>query len=374
MTPRGASAKLRAILRPRTVGLVAALGVAMCWLPSCGVRYVVRSGYYQAELLASREPVDEVLASHQLSAGQEQRLRMIATFKGYGRDTLGLSATDNYDTVALHWGRTIWNLTACDPLSFTPRSWWFPVVGRMPYLGYFVESQARDMESQMKAEGLDVYVRTAGAYSTLGWFRDPVLPGMLSWSEADLADTVFHELAHATLWIPGSAMFNESFAEQVGVASMHTWMIDTYGASSDEYANVRRGEADEKAYRAVLHGLAGELDAVFTNQALSPESKLAEKAALYASIPDRIRSSPISEKDAFVAWAGRSPWNNARVIQFKAYNGADDDFATIMARHARADGRTDVKGFIDEVQGIMHPEGQGWVDDPFVALHASATR
>lgn len=369
------SARLRTVWRRssigRVVGLLAVLGLAMCWLPSCGVRYVVRSGYYQMELMASREPVEEVLASHELSAGQEQRLREIATFKAYGA-SLGLSATHNYDTVALHWGRTIWNLTACDPLSFTPRTWWFPVVGRMPYLGYFVESQARDMEAQMKGEGLDVYVRTAGAYSTLGWFRDPVLPGMLSWSEADLADTVFHELAHATLWIPGSAMFNESFAEQVGVAAMHTWMVDTYGEDSPEYQRVLQGERDDKAYTLLLHGLAAELDSVFANPAASPASKLGRKAELYASIPDRIEQSKISQKAAYTKWAARDVWNNARIVQFKTYNGADDDFAVLLARHDLGHGRTDVKGFIDEIQAIMHPAGQPWVDDPFVALHAAA--
>ncbi len=364
--------RLRALWTPRILAALAVVALGMCWLPSCGVRYVVRSGYYQMELMAAREPVDEVLQSHELSAGQEQRLRMIATFKAYGKDTLGLSATENYDTVAVHWGRTIWNLTACDPLSFTPRTWWFPVVGRMPYLGYFVESQARDMEEQMKGEGLDVYVRTAGAYSTLGWFRDPVLPGMLSWSEADLADTVFHELAHATLWIPGSAMFNESFAEHVGVASMHTWMVDTYGEDSPQYRAVLQGERDDKAYTALLHLLAADLDAVFANSALDSQSKLEKKALLYASIPDRIAKSDISQKDAYTRWAARDTWNNARIIQFKTYNAADDEFAVVLARHDLGHGRTDVKGFINEIQTIMHPVGAGWVDDPFVALQAAA--
>ena len=355
----------------RAVALVGVTGLALCWLPSCGVRYVVRSGYYQMELMASREPVAEVLASHTLSAGQEQRLTMIGVFKAYGK-TLGLSATDNYETVALHWNRTIWNLTACDPLSFSPRSWWFPVVGRMPYLGYFVEEDVRSMEAKMKGEGLDVFVRTAGAYSTLGWFKDPVLPSMLGWSEPDLAATVFHELAHATLWIPGSAMFNESFAEVVGVASMHTFMIDTYGKDSVEYAAVRQQEHDSEAFTALLHALCAEMEAVFSDVRLSDAQKLERKAALYASIPARIGASAIVDQHNYQRWASRNVWNNARLIQFKTYNAADADFAAVLARHALPDGRTDVKGFIDAVQRIAHPPGAGWAQDPFVALHAAA--
>jgi predicted aminopeptidase len=323
------------------------------------------------ELMASREPVAEVLASHTLSAGQEQRLAMIGAFKAYGK-TLGLSATDNYETVALHWNRTIWNLTACDPLSFTPRSWWFPIVGRMPYLGYFVEEDARAMEAQMQRDGLEVYVRTAGAYSTLGWFKDPVLPSMLGWSEPDLADTVFHELAHATLWIPGSAMFNESFAEVVGVAAMHTYMIDTYGKDSAEYAAVRQQEHDSDALTALLHALCTELDGVFSDTRLSDGQKLEHKAALYASIPDRIAASAIVDQHNYQRWARRNVWNNARLIQFKTYNAADADFAAILAAHALPDGRTDVKGFIDAVQRIQHPPGSPWAEEPFDALHEAA--
>ena len=359
------------VKRWRIAGLLGAGGLALCWLPSCGVRYVVRSGYYQMELMAAREPVDEVLESHRLSAGQEQRLRMIADFKAYGK-TLGLSATDNYETIAIEWRRQIWNLTACDPLSFTPRTWWFPIVGRMPYLGYFVEQDARDMEARMQAEGLEVYVRTAGAYSTLGWFKDPVLPGMLAWSEEDLAATVFHELAHATLWIPGSAMFNESFAEVVGVAAMHTWLVDTYGVDSPERKKVLDGEHDDKVLTGLLHTLCADLEGVFSNDHLDDAAKLARKAELYASIPDRILASEIRDKDRYVRWAKRSTWNNARLIQFKAYNGADDDFAAVLARHDLGDGRTDVLGFIREVGTITRPPGEGWVKDPFAALTAAA--
>lgn len=357
----------------RALPFAALVGLGLCMLPSCGVGYVVRSGYYEMELLASRRPVDEVLAAHTLSAAQEQRLRLIQEVKAYGA-RLGLSATDNYDTVAMGWDRTIWNLTACAPLSFTPRTWWFPIVGEMPYLGYFVEDDAREMEARMKDDGLDVYVRTAGAYSTLGWFRDPVLPDMLGWSEPDLTATVFHELAHATLWIPGSAMFNESFAEVVGVASMHTYLIDTRGADSVEYAEVMQQEADERAFTALLHQLCAELDAVYTDASLDDATRLQRKAALYASIPSRIAASPIVNKAGYQRWAERSEWNNARLIQFKTYNAADDDFAAMVARRTGADGRVDVRGFIDDLRGALHPAGQGWAPDPFVALHAAAVR
>lgn len=361
--------------------------VALLVLPGCGVRYVLRSGYYELELLSSGVPATKVLEDHVLSAGQEQRLELIPSLKAYGA-RLGLRTENKYDNVAVGWPRTIWNLTACDPLSFSPRTWWFPIVGRISYLGYFTDPDADAMKAKMLDQGLDVYVRSAGAFSTLGWFRDPVLPGMLSWSEADLADTLFHESAHATLWIPGESAFNESFAEAVGTASMHNWMVDRYGRDSRQFTSVLRGERDSEAYIAILHELYAELDAVFANPALDPESKLHRKAELYASIPDRIAASQIEDRAHWAARAKKREWNNAVLIQFKTYDVAGEDFAAVLDRQRIVDsgpdgvrgtgddvdtGKYSISGFISGIEAITRPNGR-WVRDPVVALKAAVGR
>ena len=113
----------------------------------------------------------------------------------------------------LGWDHTIYNVTGSAPLAFEPVVFWFPVVGSFPYLGFFDRDQARAHASGLRRQGKDVWVRTAGAYSTLGWFEDPILPHMLDWDEYSLAGTLLHELAHATLWVPGSVQFNESFCQ-----------------------------------------------------------------------------------------------------------------------------------------------------------------
>lgn len=358
--------------------------LALAGLPGCGVRYVIQSGYYELELLSSGVPASRVLEEHALSAAQEQRLELIPTLKAYGAG-LGLRTEDKYDNVAIGWPRTIWNLTACDPLSFSPRSWWFPIVGRITYLGYFTDPDADAMKAKMLDQGLDVYVRSAGAFSTLGWFRDPVLPGMLSWSEVDLADTLFHESAHATLWIPGESAFNESFAELVGTASMHNWLVDRYGRDSSQFTSVLRAERDSEAYVSILHQLYAELDALFANPALAPESKLLRKAALYASIPDRIAASDIEDRARWAARARQREWNNAVLIQFKTYDVAGDDFAKLLERHRIMDAGDDglpgtpddvdtgtygIASLITEVEAITRPNGR-WVRDPVVALRAA---
>ena len=337
-------------------GAICALA-AILSLPGCAVRYVAGAAWHEAELLLARQPLEKVLATEPLSVGQEQRLRLIPELKAYGK-RLGLASTDNYSAVSLHWNRTIWNVSGCAPLSFTPRTWWFPIVGRVPYLGFFTEAGADRALAAMNAAGLEGYKRTAGAYSTLGWFRDPVIPSMLRWDEPDLAETVFHELAHATLWVPGSVTFNESFASVVGEESARRWLVDRYGPTSPQVATYEREDRDWRRFEAILHGLYRDLDTVYADPTTSEASRLATKAQLLASLPDRVRSSTIEATERYVRVASRNPWNNARLMQFKAYNSSDDLFAAVLARHPG-----DVRGFIEEIGAIT--KGRR---DPLVAL------
>lgn len=344
------------------LGVSAILAVGAC-LPGCTTGYVVRAGWYQAEMLAAREPIDEVLERGELSAGQEQRLRLVPSLKRYGQG-IGLAATDNYDSLAVGWDRTVWNVSAAQALSFENETWWFPVVGRVPYLGYFVEDEARAEGARLASRGLDVSIRTAGAYSTLGWFRDPVLPNMLRWSDSQLAETVFHELAHATLWVPGSVAFNESFASFVGDTAARAWLADTYGAASVEVARWDREQRDSRRFTEILHGLYRDLDVMYRDPSLDDAARLARKQALYAELPGRVEASDIEDRASWLAWVARGTWNNARLAQFKTYASHEEDFAAVYDGAGRDLGR-----FMSDVRALTRG-----ADDPFAALHASATR
>lgn len=342
------------------LGLIAlTLGIGMT-LPGCRVGYVVRSAWYQGELLASRRPIEEVRASGELSSAQLHALDLVDEVKAYG-ERMGLKPTRNYGTVAWGWDRQIWNVTACDPLAFRPETWWFPIVGRVPYLGYFKVEHARETEARLRAEGLDVYARTAGAYSTLGWFRDPILPGMLEWDEFDLADTVLHELAHATLWVPGSVHFNESFANFVGEEAAFQYLKDKYGPESPPVVAARQEFEDLARWRALQQALVGELDAVYQDAALSDAQKLERKAALFASLPERVSAAGFHTPDRFLRAATQGTWNNARLVQFKTYNTNRGAFEAVLARH-----NGDLLAFMREVGEITRG-----ADDPFAALEAA---
>ena len=340
--------------------LAACLGVSLL-IPGCGVGYVVRSAYFQAELLSARQPVQKIRDRGGLTSDQLAKLDLIADVKSYGRE-IGLRSTDNYETIAREWDRTIWNLSACKPLSLRPRTWTFPVVGRVPYLGFFRRSDAEGWRDRLEEDGYETYLRTAGAYSTLGWFRDPILMPMLKWSNHRLAETVLHELAHATLWIRGSVKFNESFANFFGDEAAMRYMTARHGPESVQVRSAKRLDEDLARWRALLRTLYQELETLYQDTALSDPDKLTAKQALFDSMGGRVAAASMHDPARFQRVVERGPWNNARMMQYRTYNHNRDRFQTLLDQ---SDG--DLLRFIERIREVTRG-----ADDPFAVLEAAA--
>jgi predicted aminopeptidase len=330
----------------------------------CRAGYVVRSGAYQLELMRSRVPVAEVEADPALLPTEREALATIAAAMAFGQQ-IGLSSTDSYGTVAWEWEREIWNFTACEPLSFTPQQWWFPIVGRVPYLGFFSREAADHEAARWRDRGLDVYVREAGAYSTLGWFRDPILRPMLSWGELDLSDTILHELAHATVWIPGSVDFNESFANFVGEEAALRFLAQRHGPDSEQVRAARNELADLVAWRDLQHDLYGDLATIYQDDDRSEPSRISARDAAYASFKADVVAAPFADPARFRDAALTGTWNNARLIGFMTYNDSRPLFEAVLASE---DG--DLRRFMDRIDAIT---AEGPRRDPFAALAMAVT-
>jgi predicted aminopeptidase len=286
-------------------------------------------------------------------------LALVPRIKAFG-ERQGLAHTRSYESISLEWDRTIYNLSACSPVAFEPETWWFPIVGRVPYLGFFRPQDATRRADDLRAKGLDVWVRTAGAYSTLGWFRDPILPQMLEWSEAELAETLLHETAHATLWVKGSVKFNESFANIVGQWAGEAYMVEHYGEQSPEVQAMRKNRADIALWRQVLRNLYKDLDTTFTDSDLDDTEKLERKELALASLPHRVREIEFSDPERFERVSLNGPWNNARLLQFRTYNAHRDAFVAVLTAC-----NDEIDCFIRTIREIT--QGRR---DPYVALYA----
>jgi predicted aminopeptidase len=202
--------------------------VALCVLLSgCQtVSYYRQAIGGQVRILASQRPLEQLISDPKTPPDLQEKFRLILALREFAERELDLPVKGHYLNYAdLKRSHVVWSVTATPEFSFTPKSWWFPLVGHVTYRGYFSESNAQKYAGQLQRNGLDVYVSGVGAYSTLGWFSDPVLNTFINRNNIDLAELVFHELAHQRLFIAGDTDFNEAFATAVAEEGVRRWVL-----------------------------------------------------------------------------------------------------------------------------------------------------
>ena len=273
----------------------AALSLAVLWLPGCfSIRYLAQASIGQAELIASARPLAVVTRDPKTPPRIRRLLAWVPELKSFGVSR-GLQPTENYGRYAdLGRNAAVWVVQGCAPLRFDTRRWSFPIVGTVPYLGFFDEPAARAYGVELaKAEALDVEVRPAAAYSTLGWFNDPVLSTMISDGDdalGELAGTVLHESVHATFYVTGQSAFDESLASFVADRLTEEWLLLRLGMGSRQ---AHAWGASQRRYRERVvrfHRAYEELDAIYrstASEALKLEGKRTLLAALRAELGTR---------------------------------------------------------------------------------------
>jgi predicted aminopeptidase len=266
-----------------------------------------------------------------LSPGERDRLELTTRIKSFGEQELGLAPTRNYEKVNLDFDQVIWNVSGCAPDRFRSHMYRYPVVGALPYIGFFDRAEADAEAERLEALGWEVWVRPAGAYSTLGWFQDPLWRSMLRWSVEGFANTVLHELAHATVWIPGEGKFNESFAAFVGDEAAARFMAILREERPEAYRRWQDGLVDSARYREFMHGLYARLEGLYAS-GLGRDEVLAQKARVIAD--GRRRYAEIEWiQDRYRRRMGPDvEINNARLMQFRVYNTGLDVFEEALQR------------------------------------------
>ncbi|MDR3608700.1 MAG: aminopeptidase [Oligoflexia bacterium] len=286
------------------------------------VQYLYQAGKGQLEIQNKAKPIDDVIRDETTPPRIRELLAEIPKIKKFG-ESQGLKATPNYrEYVKLNRAAASWVVSACAPLKFEPKTWSFPIVGSFSYLGWFSLDDAKKYAAELRQAGWDVDLRGASAYSTLGWFRDPVLSSMLSDGDSargDLVNVVLHESTHATLYIGGQSSFNESLAEFVA-GKMTSQYFETLARSPD----AREREQTLKASKAYLdsekrgdeiekrlHDAYEVLDKLY-GSAKPDSEKLAEKKELLAKLKDKL--------------GFKREINNATLIGYRTYNTGLDSF------------------------------------------------
>ncbi|HEX2494505.1 MAG TPA: aminopeptidase [Steroidobacter sp.] len=208
--------------RPR---LARGLLLLMLAAPSLSGCYLMQATTGQMDVIARRQPISAVLSSPATPPTIRSRLEYAASAREFASRELALPDNGSYRSYAdLQRPYAAWNVFATEEFSVEPLRWCFPIAGCVVYRGYFNESAAEAYARRLRFRGYDAAVAGVPAYSTLGHFNDPILSTMLHWSDAQLAGTLFHELAHQVAYAPGDSQFNEAFATVVEETGVERWL------------------------------------------------------------------------------------------------------------------------------------------------------
>jgi predicted aminopeptidase len=290
-------------------------------LGGCSAGYVLRAGYEEAKILWRREPMERVLAAPDLDQDTRRKLETVLAAREFAAG-LGFNVDGSFGSLSYSdEGTNVIVVTGAKRTALEPYTWWFPVVGRVPYKGYFDAGRAKAEAESLETRGYDTYVRAAPAFSTLGWFADPLLRHQLRHDEEFLVDLVLHELYHATYYVSGQSAFNESLATFAG----HRGAIAFFRAHPerahppgglDLQAQAEASWDDALRFGTFVSKLAASLRATYAANS-DPAAAVAARDLVFAAAKVEYASLPFVA-GGFPSFA-KEPLNNAVLLHYMLY-------------------------------------------------------
>jgi predicted aminopeptidase len=325
-------------------------------------RYLLRAGWEEAKILKRRRPIAEMVMDTSISPTVRRKLQLVLEARAYAHDSLGLDAKESFTTFTqLRSDTLVLVLSGVYPDALKQKTWWFPIVGTVPYKGYFDVVQAKRAAEDLTRDGFDVYLRPASAFSTLGWFNDPLVSTTLRADSIDLVETVIHELTHNTYYAPGGATFNESFANFVGARASAAFFRSHGSLGAADEADARW--FDQQLMASFWGRLYKTVDSAFKAHP-GPENR-----ALRIAVRDTIYRAA---RDTLIHVLGprfrvigphvleRIRIDNAAVMARRVYLTDVDLFDALWERDSR-----DLHRTIREVIDVVRKAG---TDQPFAAV------
>jgi predicted aminopeptidase len=320
----------RTVLRSRVAGiksrskkiataLLATVGLGFA-LSGCSPFYVLRAAYEEGKILWRREPITELLHRPDVAEDTQEKLRLVLSVRDYARDVLKLNVGGSYASYSyVDRPDLTYIVVAAPKTELRPYTWWFPIVGHVPYKGFFSKQAAYGEVKRLQAEGYDTNVRISAAFSTLGWFDDPLLGHLLKYDKVTLAELVFHELFHNTVYVKGAGAFNESLANFIGHRSAIDFFAARLGWGSTEHQRAQDAWHHEKEFAGFIKGVISSVAEVYRldiprNDKLRLRDEVFSRSKAYWA--DRMDGGSPSRR--FRAFA-RQPLNNAILMHYLVY-------------------------------------------------------
>lgn len=350
----------------RTLAAVAFAIVAYLVLAPTG-RYLLRAAWEEGKILARRRPIVELVEDPATAPALRAKLALVLAARRFARDSLALETGESFTSFSrLDRDTLVLVLSGAYRDKLRSRTWWFPVVGRVPYKGYFDFAAARAAERELSAQGFDSRLGAASAFSTLGWFNDPLLPTTLRADSLTVANTVIHELTHNTFYAPGGAVFNESFANFVGARGAERFFL-ARGQTAAARIVADRWE-DEKVLGRFWASLYARVDSAF--KALPGEepaqvaARIVARDTIYARARATLRDTVAPQlRTIRIGAVQRIRIDNAVLMARRVYLTDLDAFDAVLTRR---DG--DLRGTIRTIIDAAKADRK----QPFDAVRALA--
>ncbi len=339
---------LKPVQRLRKWTLAPALLLAVLAMSGCRtLSFYGQAIKGQYKIVAHEQKIKKLLADPQTPAPLKAKLELIQSLRAFAGKDLQLPVDGHYEKYAdVHRPFVVWNVEAAPEFSLQPKTWWYPLVGSLDYRGYFSKDGARKYGEWLQTKGYDVYVGGVTAYSTLGWFKDPVLNTFIFDAEPDLAETIFHELGHQRVFASGDTDFNEAFATTVGQEGARRWFrakgdqaaLEQYLAEVRRTTQFARLVADTRDRLVTLYGdertEGGQVKATQQKRGVPREQLRKQKQAML----DRLQQEYAQLK---AQWGGDTEYdewfaravNNAQLNSVAAYYDLVPGFQRLLEQN-----------------------------------------
>ena len=293
--------------------------VSSLLLSGCSPLYLIQAAFEEGKILWRREPIERMLAKPDLDPENREKLKLVLAVREFARDPLNLRVRGSYASYSYVDRPTLsYVLMAAPRTSLQPYTWWYLFVGRVPYKGFFSEQAANAEAEGFQAQGYDTYIRTSPAFSTLGWFDDPLLAHLLKYDKVTLAEVIFHELLHNTLFVKGAVSFNESLANFVGHQAGVLFFQQHSGENSLELKRAVQSWQEELEFSIFIGQTAKSLEELYAKD-LPEEEKLRLRQEIFSRSKEdwkrRVAARPTHRYRRY----GEQEVNNAVIAHYLLY-------------------------------------------------------
>jgi predicted aminopeptidase len=316
-------------------------------LGGCSVGYLFHVGKGQLKIVCGSQRTEAILRDPQVPESEKEKIRLVMEAKAFGEAELGLASSNNYTRYYLVEHPPIaYNLTASPRLSLEAYRWCFPIAGCLPYKGFFAREKAERESVRMSERGYDTYTRPVAAYSTLGWFKDPIFSTMLRYGDTALVEVILHEMVHRTIFVKDRGAFNEAVATFVGEKGMETFFRSRGGLNPGQIEDMQQTREAKLLFQKTMFDLADRLRLLYSAEG-EEQDKLEARDRIFEGAKASLRKGLEALGSTRYGGILREDWNNALLVSYLTYHQDPDLWEALYDRFDR-----DLRAMVDWLKGL----------------------